>query len=70
VEVRLNPAAGKLKFDILSIAGQSIVNGQQMNTKAGAQSHAIDMANAADGIYLLRVTNNEKTYFKKFLKQH
>jgi hypothetical protein len=69
VEVRLNPAAGKLKFDILSIAGQSIVNGQQMNTKAGTQSHAIDMANASDGIYLLRVTNNEKTYFKKFVKQ-
>jgi hypothetical protein len=70
VEVRLNPAAGKLKFDVLSIAGQSIVNGQQMNTKAGTQSHAIDMANASDGIYLLRVTNNEKTYFKKFVKQH
>jgi len=69
VEMRLNPAAGKLKFDILSIAGQSIVNGQQMNTKAGTQSHAIDMANASDGIYLLRVTNNEKTYFKKFVKQ-
>ena len=70
VEMRLNPAAGKLKFDVLSIAGQSIVNGQQMNTKAGTQSHAIDMANASDGIYLLRVTNNEKTYFKKFVKQH
>jgi hypothetical protein len=70
VEMRLNPAAGKLKFDVLSIAGQSIVNGQQMNTKAGTQSHAIDMANASDGIYLLRVTNNEKTYFKKFVKHH
>ena len=70
VEVKLNPAAGKLKFDILSIAGQSIFNGPQINTTSGTKSHAIEMANAADGIYLLRVTNNEKTYFKKFVKQH
>lgn len=70
VEVKLNPAPGKLKFDILSIAGQSIFNGPQMKTKAGTQSHTIEIANAADGIYLLRITNNEKTYFKKFVKQH
>ncbi len=70
LEVKLNPAAGKLKFDILSVAGQSIFNGQQMNTTAGTRSHAFEMTNAAEGIYLLRVTNNGKTYFKKFLKQH
>jgi len=69
VELKLNPAAGKLKFDILSIAGQSIFNGQQMNTTSGTKSHAFEIGNAADGIYLLRVTNNEKTYFKKFVKQ-
>jgi hypothetical protein len=70
VEFKLNPAAGKLKFDILSIAGQSIFNGPLMNTTTGIKSHAIEMLNAADGIYLLRITNNEKTYFKKFVKQH
>lgn len=70
VELKLNPAAGNLKFDVLSISGQSIFNGPQMKTPAGTKSHAIEMANAADGIYLLRVTNNEKTYFKKFVKQH
>lgn len=69
VEVKLNPAPGKLKFDILSISGQSIFNGPQMNTNGGSKSHAFEMGNAADGIYLLRVTNNEKTYFKKFVRQ-
>ena len=70
VAFKLNPAAGNLKFDVLSIAGQSIFNGPQMKTTGGTKSHAIEMANAADGIYLLRITNNEKTYFKKFVKQH
>ena len=70
VAFKLNPAAGNLKFDVLSIAGQSIFNGPQMKTTGGTKSHDIEMANAADGIYLLRITNNEKTYFKKFVKQH
>lgn len=66
----LNPAAGKLKFDVLSIAGQSIFNGQRIQTNAGKKIHAVEMANASDGVYVLRITNNEKTYFKKFVKQH
>ena len=66
---KLNPASGNLKFDVLSISGQSIFNGPQIKTPAGIKSHAIDMMNAADGVYLLRITNNEKTYFKKFVKQ-
>ena len=70
VELKLNPEAGKLKFDIISISGHTIYNGVQFNTNAGTKSHAVELGNAADGIYLLRVTNNEKTYFKKFLKQH
>ena len=70
VEVKVNPEAGKLKFDIISISGHTIYNGVQFNTNTGTKSHAIELGNAADGIYLLRVTNNEKTYFKKFLKQH
>jgi hypothetical protein len=70
VELKLNPEAGKLKFDIISISGHTIYNGVQFNTNTGTKSHAVEVGNAADGIYLLRVTNNEKTYFKKFLKQH
>jgi hypothetical protein len=70
VELKLNPEAGKLKFDIISISGHTIYNGVQFNTNTGTKSHAVELGNAADGIYLLRVTNNEKTYFKKFLKQH
>ena len=70
VELKLNPEAGKLKFDIISISGHAIYNGVQFNTNTGTKSHAVELGNAADGIYLLRVTNNEKTYIKKFLKQH
>lgn len=70
VEFKLNPEAGKLKFDIISLSGHAMYNGVQFNTNTGTKSHAIELGNAADGIYLLRVTNNEKTYFKKFLKQH
>lgn len=70
VNFKLNPASGNLKFDVLSISGQSIFNGPQMKTTAGTKSHAIEMVNAADGIYLLRIINNEKIYFKKFVKQH
>jgi hypothetical protein len=70
LELKLNPEAGKLKFDIISISGHTIYNGVQFNTNNGTKSHAVELGNAADGIYLLRVTNNEKTYFKKFLKQH
>lgn len=69
VEVRLNPEAGKLKFDIISLSGHTIYNGVQFNTNTGTKSHRVELGNAADGIYLLRVTNNEKTYFKKFLRQ-
>lgn len=68
LEAKLNPAPGSLKFDILSITGQSIFNGQKMKTKAGTQSHTFDISKAANGVYLLRVINNGKTYFKKFLK--
>ncbi len=70
VELKLNPEAGKLKFDVISVSGQTIHSGVQFNTNTGTKSHAVELGNAADGIYLLRVTNNEKTYFKKFLKQH
>ena len=70
LELKLNPEAGKLKFDVISLSGQTIHNGIQFNTNTGNKSHAVELGNAADGIYLLRVTNNEKTYFKKFLKQH
>jgi hypothetical protein len=69
VELRLNPEAGKLKFDIISLSGHTIYNGVQFNTSTGTKSHRVELGNAADGIYLLRVTNNEKTYFKKFLRQ-
>ena len=70
VEVKVNPEAGKLKFDIISISGHTIYNGVQFNTNTGTKLHAVELGNAADGIYLLRVINNEKTYFKKFVKQH
>ncbi len=70
VEVKLNPEAGKLKFDIISLSGHAMYNGVQFNTNTGTKSHAVELGNYADGIYLLRVTNNEKTYFKKFLKSH
>ena len=70
VEVKLNPEAGKLKFDIISLSGHAMYNGVLFNTNTGTKSHAVELVNFADGIYLLRVTNNEKTYFKKFLKQH
>jgi len=70
VEVKLNPEAGKLKFDIISLSGHAMYNGVQFNTNTGTKSHAVELGNFADGIYMLRVTNNEKTYFKKFLKQH
>ena len=67
--VRLSPAAGKLRFDILDPLGQIIYRGENINVSAGVRNKDFDLSTTQNGVYILRVSNNEKSYFMQFIKQ-
>ncbi len=68
--VRLQPEAGTLQYEIISSQGQQVLAGAPVRVTSGSRTIEVDLNNAADGFYILKVTNNQKTFLKKFIKQH
>jgi len=61
-----NPISEKIKIELLNVQGQLLSVQQQNLNNGGAQ---LNVENLADGIYLLRVTMDEKTWSEKITVQ-
>lgn len=55
------------KINIFDINGKLLIS-KQLSINAGANSVFLDVSNLAKGIYVLKLDNNGKTFYQKFIK--
>lgn len=66
----LRPEAGDLSIEIISGLGQTVYSVKKTKVSSASRAVTIDLGVMADGLYVLKVTNNGKTFLKKFIRQH
>lgn len=69
-----NPVNDILNIDLNDFSGQGIlmiynINGQLMKRVAlNREKHSINVSGLKDGVYVMAISYNEKTYYDRFTK--
>ena len=64
LNISLNNAIENTLIEIYSLEGRKI-----MSEKTNNLNHTINVENIAIGTYMIRISNTEKTYTSKFVRQ-
>ena len=58
-----------LNIQISDLTGNVISSYQITAVQAGANDYTVNTSSLAQGVYIMRITNSEKTFYEKFVKQ-
>ena len=61
--------AAIVSYDLFTLSGMLVYKTNPEKMQGGAHEHKIDVSQYSEGIYILQVRVNEKTYSEKIIKE-